>query len=89
MQHFLCVASIITPNSQIKVLNVCVNKLRMGLYKALIEMGANIKFSNIREINGELIADISAKYSILNGIRIPKSRVASMIDEYPILSIAA
>ena len=70
-------------------MNVCVNDLRMGLYKSLIEMGANISFSNRREINGEPIADISAKYSILKGIKIPKSRVASMIDEFPILSIAA
>ena len=86
---FPLVASIITPNSEIKVLNVCVNDLRLGLYKSLIEMGANISFSNRREINGEPIADISAKYSILKGIKIPKSRVASMIDEFPILSIAA
>ncbi len=86
---FLVVASVITPNSKVKVLNVCVNDLRMGLYKSLIEMGANISFSNRREINGEPIADISAKYSILKGIKIPKSRVASMIDEFPILSIAA
>ena len=86
---FPVVASIITPNSDIKILNVCINDLRMGLYKSLIEMGANISFSNRREINGEPIADISAKYSILKGIKIPKSRVASMIDEFPILSIAA
>ncbi len=86
---FPIVASVITPNSKIKIVNVCVNDLRMGLYKSLIEMGANISFSNRREINGEPIADISAKYSILKGIKIPKSRVASMIDEFPILSIAA
>ena len=86
---FPIVASIITPNSEIKILNVCVNDLRMGLYKSLMEMGANVSFSNRREINGEPIADISAKYSILKGIKIPKSRVASMIDEFPILSIAA
>ncbi len=86
---FPIVASIITPNSKVKVVNVCVNDLRMGLYKSLIEMGANISFSNRREINGEPIADVSAKYSILKGINIPKSRVASMIDEFPILSIAA
>ena len=48
-----------------------------------------ISFSNRREINGEPVADISAEYSILKGIKIPKSRVASMIDEFPILSIAA
>ena len=86
---FPIVASIITPNSEIKILNVCVNDLRMGLYKTLVEMGANISFSNRREINGEQIADISAKYSILKGIKIPKMRVASMIDEFPILSVAA
>ena len=86
---FPVVASIITPNSAIKIFNVCINDLRMGLYNSLIDMGANISFSNRREINGEPIADISAKYSILKGIKIPKSRVASMIDEFPILSIAA
>jgi len=86
---FPIVASVITPNSKVKVVNVCINDLRMGLYKSLIEMGAHISFSNKREINGEPIADISAKYSILKGIKIPKSRVASMIDEFPILSIAA
>jgi 3-phosphoshikimate 1-carboxyvinyltransferase len=52
-------------------------------------MGANIKFNNKREINGELIADITAETSKLNGIIVPKSRVASMIDEFPILAIAA
>ena len=86
---FPTVASIITPNSEVKILNVCVNNLRMGLYDSLIDMGANISFSNRREINGEPIADISTRYSILKGIKIPKSRVASMIDEFPILCIAA
>ena len=86
---FPLVASIIIPNSKIKILNVCVNELRMGLYESLIDMGAKISFSNRREKNGEPIADISAEYSILKGIKIPRSRVASMIDEFPILSIAA
>ena len=52
-------------------------------------MGANIQLSNKREINGELVADITASSSKLKGITIPKSRAASMIDEYPILSMAA
>ncbi len=86
---FPIVASIITPNSYIKVQNVCINNLRIGLYKSLIEMGANIKFLNKREVNGEPIADITACYSNLNGINIPKSRAVSMIDEYPILCVAA
>ena len=49
---FPIVASLITPNSKIKVLNVCVNELRMGLYKSLIDMGAKISFSNRGEKNG-------------------------------------
>ena len=86
---FPIVSALITPNSKVKVMNVCVNDLRTGLFKTLIEMGANIKFTNSREINGELIADISAETSKLNGITVPKLRAASMIDEYPILAIAA
>ena len=86
---FPIVSALITPNSKVKVMNVCVNELRTGLFKTLIEMGAKIKFMNSREMNGELIADIVAETSKLNGISIPKSRAASMIDEYPILAIAA
>ena len=86
---FPIVSALITPNSKVKVMNVCVNELRTGLFKTLIEMGAKIKFMNSREMNGELIADIVAETSKLNGITIPKSRAASMIDEYPILAIAA
>ena len=86
---FPIVSALITPNSKVKVKNVCVNDLRTGLYKTLIEMGANIQFTNSKEINGELIADITAETSKLNGITVPKLRAASMIDEYPILAIAA
>jgi len=86
---FPIVSAIMTPNSKVKVINVCVNELRIGLYKTLIEMGANIEFSNRRKVNGEQIADITAYSSELNGIIVPKERAASMIDEYPILAIAA
>jgi len=86
---FPIVTAIITPKSEVLVKNVCINKLRIGLYKTLIEMGANIKFLNEREIDGENIADISAKSSSLIGITVPKSRAPSMIDEYPILAVAA
>jgi 3-phosphoshikimate 1-carboxyvinyltransferase len=86
---FPIVSALITPNSKVKVMNVCVNELRIGLYKTLIEMGANIKFTNPRKLNGELIADITSETSKLIGITVPKLRVASMIDEYPILAIAA
>jgi len=86
---FPIVASIITPNSDVLVKNVCINELRIGLYKTLIEMGADISFTNQREVDGEIIADINAKSSKLFGITVPKSRAPSMIDEYPILAIAA
>ena len=86
---FPIVTAIITPNSEVLVKNVCINKLRIGLYETLIEMGANIKFLNEREIDGENIADISAKSSSLIGTNVPKSRAPSMIDEYPILAVAA
>ena len=86
---FPIVSAIITPNSRVKVKNVCINKLRIGLFKTLIEMGAKIEFSNQREINGELIADIISSSSVLRGVSVPRTRVPSMIDEFPILAIAA
>ena len=86
---FPIVAALITPNSEILIKNVCINELRTGLFYTLIEMGAEINISNEKEINGEIIADISAKSSNLHGITVPKSRAPSMIDEYPILAIAA
>ena len=86
---FPIVAALITPNSEILIKNICVNELRIGLLYTLIEMGAKINIANKREINGEIIADIIAKSSILKAITVPKSRAPSMIDEYPILAIAA
>ena len=86
---FPIVAALITPKSKILIKNVCINELRIGLFYTLIEMGAKINFLNKREINGETIADIIAQSSILHGITVPKSRAPSMIDEYPILAIAA
>ena len=86
---FPIVSALITPDSKVTVINVCINELRIGLYKTLIEMGAKIQFTNLRTTNGELIADITAETSKLSGITVPKLRAASMIDEYPILAIAA
>ncbi len=86
---FLIVAAIITPNSEITITNVCINPHRTGLYITLQEMGADIKFHNKKIVAGEEVADITAKSSQLNGIKIPASRAPSMIDEYPILAIAA
>ena len=86
---FPLVAALITPGSEITLPNICMNPLRIGLFVTLLEMGADIEFKNKTEIAGELVADIQVRYSKLKGVRVPAARAPSMIDEYPILSIAA
>lgn len=86
---FLTVAALITPNSDIIIRNVAMNPLRTGLYTTLIEMGANIVFENQRVVGGEDVADLHVTSSALKGITVPANRVASMIDEFPILGVAA
>ncbi len=85
---FIIVAALIVPGSEVLVPNVCVNPLRTGLYTTLKEMGATVEFRNERMVAGEQVADIAAKHSRLKGVRVPTARAPSMIDEYPVLSIA-
>ena len=86
---FLVVAAVICPESKIELKNIMINKGRDGLFKTLKEMGAKINFFNKKNNGGEETASIIAEYSQLKGITVPSKRVPSMIDEYPILSIAA
>jgi 3-phosphoshikimate 1-carboxyvinyltransferase len=86
---FPIVAALITPGSSVTVRNVMVNRLRAGLFTTLLEMGANLRFENEREESGERIADLIAAGSQLKGVEVPVERAPSMIDEYPVLSIAA
>lgn len=86
---FLIVAALIVPDSHLIIENVCINPLRIGLYETLKEMGADIHFRNKRTAGGEKVADIEVKYSKLKGVKVPASRAPSMIDEYPILAVAA
>lgn len=86
---FLAVAALITPSSSVTLQGVGTNPLRFGLFETLIEMGGDISLSNARIEGGEAVADITIKSSTLNGIDVPPERAASMIDEYPILSVAA
>jgi 3-phosphoshikimate 1-carboxyvinyltransferase len=86
---FLAVAALIVPGSEITISNVCVNPLRVGLYITLKEMGANLTFVNERISAGEEVADIKIKHSKLTAVLVPEDRAPSMIDEYPILAIAA
>ena len=86
---FAAVAAAIKPGSEIRIANVGINPLRTGLYTTLIEMGARIEFEDERSIAGEPIADLVIRGSELHGIEVPAERAPSMIDEYPILAIAA
>jgi 3-phosphoshikimate 1-carboxyvinyltransferase len=86
---FAIVAALIVKDSDITIKNVMINPLRTGLFTTLKEMGGNIEFVNARNEAGEEIADIRVRYSSLKGVTVPADRAPSMIDEYPILSIAA
>ena len=83
-------AALITEGSEILVPNIGLNPTRSGLFNTLKEMNANISFENENYQGGEPMADIRAKFSPdMIGIDVPPERAASMIDEYPILSIVA
>jgi 3-phosphoshikimate 1-carboxyvinyltransferase len=73
----------------VTVEGVMLNELRTGLFTTLREMGADLVISNRRVASGEEVGDITARYSRLKGVIVPPERAPSMIDEYPILAIAA
>jgi len=83
-------AALITEGSDVLVPNIGLNPTRAGLFQTLIEMGADLTYENLREEGGEPVADLRAKFSPdMQGIEVPPERAASMIDEYPILSVVA
>ncbi|WP_411351495.1 3-phosphoshikimate 1-carboxyvinyltransferase [Leisingera aquaemixtae] len=83
-------AALITPGSDVLVPNIGLNPTRAGLYYTLQDMGADLTFENMREEGGEPVADLRAKFSPnMKGIEVPPERAASMIDEYPVLSVVA
>ena len=86
---FPMVAALITPESEITLKNIGLNPLRTGLFTTLQEMGADLEFHNEREAGGEPVADITIKAGTLKAVDVPAERAASMIDEYPILCVAA
>ncbi|MEM7461558.1 MAG: 3-phosphoshikimate 1-carboxyvinyltransferase [Pseudomonadota bacterium] len=86
---FIIVAALIVPGSRVEIPGVLMNPTRTGLIATLLEMGADIAIENRRLSGGEEIADLTVTSSELKGIRVPGERSASMIDEYPILSVAA
>jgi len=86
---FPVVGALLAEESEVAIENVGANPLRLGLYETLREMGADIEFSNPREQGGEKVADITARASRLKGVEVPPERAPTMIDEYPILAVAA
>ncbi|MCF6264562.1 MAG: 3-phosphoshikimate 1-carboxyvinyltransferase [Xanthomonadales bacterium] len=86
---FAIVAGLILPGSEITVQNISINPTRARLLDVLSEMGGNIEIFNTREQGGESVADLRVRSSSLKGIDVPPEWVPGMIDEFPILMIAA
>lgn len=86
---FPLVAGLIVPGSEVTVKGVMLNELRTGLFTTLQEMGADLTISNVRVESGEDVGDITARHSQLKGVVVPPERAPAMIDEYPILAVAA
>ena len=86
---FPIVAALLVPHAQVTIRNVCLNPLRTGLIDTLKEMGADIRIENPRELGGEPVGDIVVRQSRLKPVDVPAHRAPSMIDEYPILAVAA
>jgi 3-phosphoshikimate 1-carboxyvinyltransferase len=86
---FPLIAALIVPGSDITIANVGLNPSRTGLFASLREMGADLAFENRRQAGGEPVADLRVRAGPLSGTDIPPERAPSMIDEYPILAMAA
>lgn len=86
---FPLVAALLVPGSEVTVHGVLVNGLRTGLFRTLEEMGADLSFANRRLVGGEEVADVTARHSELRAVEVPADRAPSMIDEYPVLAVAA
>jgi 3-phosphoshikimate 1-carboxyvinyltransferase len=86
---FVFAAAALVPNSEVTVTSVGVNKTRTGILDALVAMGGDVTVSNVREVNGEPIADITVKSSELRAITVDGELVVRMIDEFPIFAVLA
>lgn len=86
---FPLVAALLALGSEVTLPEVGVNPLRAGLIDSLREMGADLRLANERMVAGERVADLVVRGGALNGIEVPAERAPRMIDEYPILAVAA
>jgi 3-phosphoshikimate 1-carboxyvinyltransferase len=86
---FPMVAATLVPGSDVTIEGVLMNPARTGLIETLLDMGADITVAGERETGGERLADLRVRSAELRGVTVPAERAPSMIDEYPILAIAA
>jgi 3-phosphoshikimate 1-carboxyvinyltransferase len=86
---FPLVAALIVPGSRVALPGVGINPLRAGLIQTLQQMGARIALDNRRVAGGEPVADLVVEAGPLAGIEVPAERAPTMIDEYPVLAVAA
>jgi len=86
---FFMVAALIVPGSELTIENVGLNPTRAGLIEVLRQMGGSIEELNRREVGGEPVADLLVKHSVLKGITVDPAVVPSMVDEFPVLFVAA
>jgi 3-phosphoshikimate 1-carboxyvinyltransferase len=86
---FPLIAALIMPDSDVILDGVMMNPLRTGLIATLAEMGASIERLEMRKEGGEDVADLRVRAAALRGVEVPAERAPSMIDEYPVLAVAA
>jgi len=86
---FPLVAALIVPGSDVTLKGVMLNPRRIGLIETLLEMGAKIEVGEVHDGGGEKTGDLRVRHSSLKGVEVPPERAPAMIDEYPVLSVAA
>lgn len=86
---FPLVAALLVPGSRITIEAVGLNPLRTGLLATLREMGADIAVANPRTEGGEPVGDLAIAHGPLTGVEVPAARAPTMIDEFPVLAVAA
>jgi 3-phosphoshikimate 1-carboxyvinyltransferase len=86
---FFAVAGLVVPGSDLVIENVGLNPTRAGLYEVLRQMGGRIEELDRREVGGEPVADLRVRHSPLTGIEVDPALAPSMIDEFPVLFVAA
>ena len=86
---FPIVAALLVPGSVVRLPGVGLNPLRTGLFTTLREMGADLTVENPRTEGGEPVGDLVVRHGMLHGVTVPAERAPSMIDEYPVLAVAA